>query len=97
MYELHDAKKSIAEMRGRKGPERRSGMESEGPEMRWTKYIGLGRLAGRLIRTKDWIESWIRENTANYRLATRKTDNSNVWSELGNIWRVQGRLPRQKK
>ena len=24
----------IAEMRGREGPERRSGMESEGPEMR---------------------------------------------------------------
>ena len=45
-------RKGIAEMRGRKGPERRSGMESEGPEMRWTKYIGLGRLAGRLIRTK---------------------------------------------
>ena len=26
-----------------------------------------------------------------------KTDNSDVWTELGNIWRVQGRLPRQRK
>ena len=60
----------MAEMRGRKGPERRSGMESEGPEMRWTKYIGLGRLAGRLIRTKDRIESWIRKKTAGNHLET---------------------------
>ena len=60
----------MAEMRGRKGPGRRSGRESEGPEMRWTKYIGLGRLVGRLIRTKDWIESWIRKKTAGNHLET---------------------------
>ena len=83
----------IAEMWGREGPERRSGMESEGPEMRWTKYIGLGRLAGRLIRTKDWIESWIRKNMAKYRLETMKADALNVWLKLGNIRRVQCRLP----
>ena len=60
----------MAEMRGRKGPGRRSGRETEGPEMRWTKYIRMGRLVGRLIRTKDWTESWIRKKTAGNHLET---------------------------
>ena len=55
-------------------------MESEGPEMRWTRYIGLGRLAGRMIMTKDWIESWIRKKRQEIIWKQLEVTNQNEWS-----------------
>ena len=70
----------IAEMWGREGPERRSGMESEGPETRWIRYTGLGRLAGRMIMMKDWIESWIRKKRQEIIWKQLEVTNQNQWS-----------------
>ena len=73
-------RKGIAEMRGREGPERRSGMKSDGPETRWIRYIGLGRLAGRMIRMVDWIESWIRKKRQEIIWKQLEVTNQNEWS-----------------
>ena len=64
----------MAEIRGRKGSENGSRGDTEGSEMRWAKYTGKGRLVGRLVRMRDWTESWIRKNTAKNHLETMGTD-----------------------
>ena len=46
---------------------------------------------------RDWIEGWIRKNTAKNQLETMKTDAQNVWLKAGNIRRVQCRLPRWRE
>ena len=67
-------------MWGREGPERRSGMKSDGPETRWIRYTGLGRLAGRMIRMVDWIESWIRKKRQEIIWKQLEVTNQNQWS-----------------
>ena len=60
----------MAEIRGRKGSENGSRGDTEGSEMRWTKYTGKGHLVGRLVRMRDWTGSWIGKKTAGNHLET---------------------------
>ena len=100
-------RRGIAEMWGREGSERRSGMKSEGSETRWIRYTGLGRLAGRMIRMVDWMESWIRKKRQEIIWKQLEVTNQNEWSlekcikelrrDAGNLQRKGEKLRRNNK
>ena len=71
----------MAELRGRKGSENGFKRGIKGSEIRWARCPGKGHLMGRLVRTGDWIGSWIRKETAGSYLETVRIDERNVQLE----------------
>ena len=79
-YKITDCqgRKGMAELRDRKGSENGFKRGTGGSKRRWAGCPEKGHLMGRLVRTGDWIGSWIRKETAGNYLETVRIDERNV-------------------
>ena len=88
----------MAELRDRKGSENGFKRGTEGSEMRWAEYPGKGHLVGRLVRTRDWIGSWIGKETARNYLETvgsNELDERSQGKRTEKLRLKQGKLQRK--